>query len=367
MADYGLGFREKYDTGFVQIKNEMFGDKRLSFKAKGILGYLLSKPDGWRIINKDLQNHAKDGRESIDSGLKELKETGYLVFHRTKKPDGTWGIPIYRYSDRPFFNPAEKPEIIKVPFDDSDLAKLPLKDHKRETRVVDETLDMTDSNHKRETRVTGNHVTGNADTVKPYDISNKDLTKKDSTNINTKTTTKTNTKKTSKDLVSSSDEILKIDKTFQELYKDAPLEEIKQKLFEDAESGKVKMKTEAQYMALFAKRIQFYLDTQSNTPTTAETGQFGEFATGLGQISIEERSRQFKAFLSRTSELPNSEPNSEADSEPSSEVSTDSKPNSETLETQLSVLTDPEKTPEEIAEAKKEIKRLMDEIRNGQK
>ena len=182
----------------------------------------------------------------------------------------------------------------------------------------------------------------------------------------------TTTKKTSNELViSSSHEILTIDKTFQDLYKDVPLEEIKAKLFEDAENRKVKMKTEAQYFALMAKRIQFHLDAQSNTPTTLETSQFGEFATGLGQIPLEQRSREFKAFLSRTSEVPNSEPSSK----PSSEIANGSKPtseklrssSSESLETQLAVLTQPEKTPEEIAEAKKEIQRLMDEIRNEKK
>lgn len=178
----------------------------------------------------------------------------------------------------------------------------------------------------------------------------------------------TTTKKTSNELViSSSHEILTIDKTFQDLYKDVPLEEIKAKLFEDAENRKVKMKTEAQYFALMAKRIQFHLDAQSNTPTTLETSQFGEFATGLGQIPLEQRSREFKAFLSRTSEVPNSEPSSEPDSEPSSEGSTDSKPNSEMLATQLAVLTNAEKTPEEIAEAKKEVKRLMEQLRSEKK
>jgi hypothetical protein len=353
MANYGLGFREKYDTGFVQIKNEMFGDQRLSFKAKGILGYLLSKPDGWKVINKDLQNHAKDGRESIDSGLKELKDMGYLVFHRTKKPDGTWGTPIYRYSDRPFFDPAEKPEIIKVPFDDEELAKRALKDHNTGNPFVDENLDTTDSDHKRETRIAENRVTGNAVTEKPYDISNKDFTKKDSSNINTKTTTRTNTKKTSKDLVSSSDEILMIDKTFQEIYKDAPLEEIKAKLFEDAESGKIKMKTEAQYFALVAKRIQFHLDALHNTPEKPTTAQIDEITPEVGQIPLEQRSREFKAFLRQSGEVTN-------DSEPSSEGSTDSEPNSETFETRS------EKTPEEIAEAQKEVRRLM-ELRNKNK
>lgn len=171
----------------------------------------------------------------------------------------------------------------------------------------------------------------------------------------------TTTKKTSRDLVnSSSSEILTIDKTFQDLYKDAPLEEIKAKLFEDAENRKVKMKTEAQYFALMAKRIQFYLDAQKNTPEKPKTAQIDEITPEVGQIPLEHRSNEFKAFLRQSGEVAN-------DSEPSSEVSTDSKPSSEMLETQLAVLTNAEKTPEEIEKAKKEVKRLMDQLRSEKK
>jgi len=137
-------------------------------------------------------------------------------------------------------------------------------------------------------------------------------------------------------------------------------------------------------LALFAKRIQFYEDAKQNTPQTPETGQIDEITPEVGEISLEERSRQFKAFLSESEGVDNSElssepdsPHSEVDSEPNPEVATESEPSSETLETYLSpadrqkkitenlmVTQDPEKTPEEITEAKKEIKRLMDQIRD---
>jgi len=58
------------DKGFLD-------DERLSFKAKGILAYLLSKPDNWKVIVKDLINHSADGKTAIYSGLRELKKYGY--------------------------------------------------------------------------------------------------------------------------------------------------------------------------------------------------------------------------------------------------------------------------------------------------
>lgn len=55
-------------------------DKELSLKAKGILSVLLANKN----INskQQLMNYAKDGRESIDNGIKELEEKGYLRIKR---------------------------------------------------------------------------------------------------------------------------------------------------------------------------------------------------------------------------------------------------------------------------------------------
>jgi len=62
-----------------------FKDPRLSFKAKGILGYLLTKPDNWVVRISDLMNHAKDGRDSVYAGLKELHEHNY--YHKVQARD----------------------------------------------------------------------------------------------------------------------------------------------------------------------------------------------------------------------------------------------------------------------------------------
>ena len=68
---------QKKQHNFVMLDKGFLEDERLSFKAKGILGYLLSKPDNWKVIIKDLVNHSADGAKSIYSGLRELKKYGY--------------------------------------------------------------------------------------------------------------------------------------------------------------------------------------------------------------------------------------------------------------------------------------------------
>ena len=63
---------------YVMLNKGFLNDERLSFKAKGILAYLLSKPDNWKVRVGDLVKHSPDGRTAVYSGLSELKEYGYL-------------------------------------------------------------------------------------------------------------------------------------------------------------------------------------------------------------------------------------------------------------------------------------------------
>lgn len=63
---------------FTIIANAALLDQRLSFKAKGLLALLLSRPDGWNFRVEWLVNQSQDGREAVRSGLKELEAAGYM-------------------------------------------------------------------------------------------------------------------------------------------------------------------------------------------------------------------------------------------------------------------------------------------------
>ena len=66
-------------TNFTQISNEVLLDQRLSFKARGILALLLSRPKNWKIyIDEIVERSDADGKHSVRTGFKELKELGYL-------------------------------------------------------------------------------------------------------------------------------------------------------------------------------------------------------------------------------------------------------------------------------------------------
>lgn len=71
--------KSKPIQGFTQIANAAILDQRLSFKARGILTLLLSRPSDWQIYVKELTNRSdKDGLRAVQTGLKELSALGYI-------------------------------------------------------------------------------------------------------------------------------------------------------------------------------------------------------------------------------------------------------------------------------------------------
>ena len=79
----------KRPNNFVMMDKTFLEDVRLSYKAKGLLAYLLSKPDDWKVIVGNLVNNSKDGKASVYAGLKELKECGYYEKIPVRNEQGT--------------------------------------------------------------------------------------------------------------------------------------------------------------------------------------------------------------------------------------------------------------------------------------
>lgn len=74
---------------YVMINKGFLEDPDLSAKAKGILAYLLSRPDNWHTRTEQLIAVMKEGREAIMSALRELEKSGY--FERTPVRDSVTG------------------------------------------------------------------------------------------------------------------------------------------------------------------------------------------------------------------------------------------------------------------------------------
>lgn len=82
----GLRRRRK---SFVQLPSATIRDKRLSYRARGVLGWILDHPDGWDIRSEAIAAQGKEGREAIRTALHELGAHGYYRLERRRFPDGT--------------------------------------------------------------------------------------------------------------------------------------------------------------------------------------------------------------------------------------------------------------------------------------
>jgi hypothetical protein len=92
----------KYENqSYSMISNAAIQDKSLSFKARGLLCYLLSMPDDWKVYTKDLINRTPDGRDSIRAGLKELIEAKYINRVQPRLSSGKMGEFIYYVYQEP--------------------------------------------------------------------------------------------------------------------------------------------------------------------------------------------------------------------------------------------------------------------------
>ncbi|MER5199754.1 hypothetical protein ACWD3J_41405 [Streptomyces sp. NPDC002755] len=86
---------------FTQIANGLFRDPKISFKAKGIFGYISTHRAGWHVTVADLVRAGPDGRDAVRGGLSELQLHGYLIREQLRHDDGTLGEIVYSITDRP--------------------------------------------------------------------------------------------------------------------------------------------------------------------------------------------------------------------------------------------------------------------------
>lgn len=115
-------FRVEKTANYTVMSNTHLKDRRLSFKAKGLLSVILSLPPDWDYTVTGLAVIAADGVDSVKTAVKELEKYGYIVRKQLRDELGRMARNEYRVyespADNPDFvseeqktaeNPAEKP------------------------------------------------------------------------------------------------------------------------------------------------------------------------------------------------------------------------------------------------------------------
>jgi len=96
---HGIVRIRKKTSNYAMIDKRYLSDPLLSWKAKGLLTYLLSKQDDWKVILTDLVRQSTDGEASVRQGLKELGAGGYLLrVRRADRKSGrfiAWEMTIF--------------------------------------------------------------------------------------------------------------------------------------------------------------------------------------------------------------------------------------------------------------------------------
>ena len=94
---------------YVVVSQKLAQDERMSFEARGVGLYLLSKPNDWQIQVRDLMREGKCGKERVLRILQELERFGYVIWsansRRVQLPNGKifWLDAIfYESGDAPY-------------------------------------------------------------------------------------------------------------------------------------------------------------------------------------------------------------------------------------------------------------------------
>lgn len=95
--------RKVKKTDYTIIDNNIFKNKKLTLKAKGMICTMLSLPDSWVFSEEGLKELSNDSRTSIRSTLKELMEYGYLTRKQLKDNNGKFTNMEYTIYEEPLY------------------------------------------------------------------------------------------------------------------------------------------------------------------------------------------------------------------------------------------------------------------------
>ena len=102
-------FKINHQTGYTVMSNYHLRDKNLSYKAKGLLSFMLSLPKDWDYSVNGLVKLSKEGLKAVRNMLKELEENNYLIREKVRDDYGKFDYE-YNIYEMPYshFGHADK-------------------------------------------------------------------------------------------------------------------------------------------------------------------------------------------------------------------------------------------------------------------
>ena len=112
------------DNPFVMIDRRVIENPKLSWKAKGLLAYLLSRPDNWTVRFRDLVKRSPDGAHTVRVSMKELVLAGHVKV-TAERENGRVKQWTYTVHEKPLspdaeFQQVETPQVENRTFNNTD-------------------------------------------------------------------------------------------------------------------------------------------------------------------------------------------------------------------------------------------------------
>ncbi|MFI7415392.1 hypothetical protein ACIBU0_42830 [Streptomyces sp. NPDC049627] len=121
------GMRVNRRPKFVAIDSKTVRDTSISYRALGLLGYLLDQKEGWQVRSDQLsKGEGREGRGAVRTALRELGKAGYYRLERRRLRDGkcVMGTAVSEYpvkqwqEDYKIFNSPSDPAVPVVEQED---------------------------------------------------------------------------------------------------------------------------------------------------------------------------------------------------------------------------------------------------------
>ena len=140
-------FKLRCEKDFMAIHNNIFKDKTISLKAKGLLAFMMSLPPDWDYSLAGLAACNKDGLVSVRSALQELEDNFYVKLTKVRNEKGQIVDMQYDVSDEPVFgNRIEEKPFLENPKADNPKTEKPLSEN--HTQLNTNTLNTKELNTK---------------------------------------------------------------------------------------------------------------------------------------------------------------------------------------------------------------------------